>query len=245
MRTWIGLLILPVCLTGQMSRTERGAVVFRKTCAVAYCHGPEGTAGRAPRLIGHPYPENIVFSIVADGISGKGMPGFSSQLKTEEIDAVVGYVMMLRSAGPPAAVSAAKLPRVMPTEIRKGRDLFFDAPRLGACNACHQIGDRGTPAGPNLAGHTAFTPQELTDLPAPHVVTVHPDGEGAFPGIAIGDEGLRIQVYDLSAVLPVRRIFHRDQAKVVVGGVWSHKYAAGLYSSAEIQLIGEYLRWVK
>jgi len=245
MRAWIGFLILPACLTAQMSRTERGAAVFQKTCAVAYCHGPEGTAGRAPRLVGHPYPENIVFSIVADGMSRKGMPGFASQLKTEEIDAVVGYVMMLRSAGPPAAVSAAKLPRVMPTEIRKGRDLFFDATKLGACNACHQIGDRGTPAGPNLAGHAVLTRQELIDLPTVHVVTVQPTGEGAFPGIAIGDEGSRIQVYDLSAVLPVRRIFHRDQAKLVPGGAWSHKDAMALYSAAELQAIGEYLKWVQ
>ena len=56
---------------------QRGAGIFRTTCAVAYCHGPEGTAGRAPQLAGRALNPGDVRGVIMSGKPGSAMPGFS------------------------------------------------------------------------------------------------------------------------------------------------------------------------
>jgi mono/diheme cytochrome c family protein len=56
-RVLLVAIVAAIC-RAQDGAAERGARLFRSNCAIPYCHGPEGTAGRAPRLAGHRYNVN-------------------------------------------------------------------------------------------------------------------------------------------------------------------------------------------
>jgi mono/diheme cytochrome c family protein len=152
-------LLLAAAACAQDGVAERGAALYRTHCATPYCHGPDGIAGRAPRLIGHRYNLNQMFKIVTWGIPGTGMPEFTTSLKTQEIADLVAYVMTL--GGPSAAPAPAAAPRPLPPEARQGRALFFDASRTGACGSCHELDGWGVPVGPDLA---AVPPDRLADM---------------------------------------------------------------------------------
>lgn len=240
------LLLLPSGLPAQTSRVERGAGVFQKSCAVAYCHGPAGGAGRAPQLAGHRMAENVLLAVVSAGIPRTSMPGFSKQLSAADLDAVVGYVMSLRGTEPEAgATGSGAAARLMAPAVKKGKDLFFDAARLGACNSCHELEGRGIAVGPDLRGKVTGGLGNLAHAPAPHVVTVRDADGDTFVGLALPGDTARLRVYDLTARLPVLRTFGGGTARVAPGGAWSHERATQLYSAAELESIAEYLRWVK
>ena len=238
---WL-LLLLPLSALAQTPAVKQGAEIFRTTCAVAYCHGPAGTPGRAPQLAGHGFLARTVFGLVANGRPNTSMPGFSGLLKTDDIEAVVAYVMTLKGDGPGSA-TAPKAPD-LPPAIRKGRDLFFDAARTGACGACHELDSRGIPVGPDLRSRKPETLRGLRQLSAPHVVTVRAISEDAFPALLVEETPARVSVYDLSSALPVRRSFKPASVTLTPGGSWSHREAASLYSDEELDAIAGYLKWL-
>src|SRR5262245_55078952 len=99
-RAFVWLLLAASAVLAQTASVERGAQLYRTNCAAPYCHGPEGSAGRAPKLIGHTHSINSMFKVITWGIPGTGMPEFTTRLKSEEIADIVAYVMTMRGTGP-------------------------------------------------------------------------------------------------------------------------------------------------
>jgi len=235
--------LLPAALLhAESPQVKRGAEIFATSCAVAYCHGPNGTAGRAPQLAGRAFKARDVFGIVLSGRPGTSMPSFATQLKSEDVEAVAQYVASLSG---PAAVEAAKPGvRLMPASVREGKALFFDAVRMGGCGKCHELEDRGSPVGPDLS---KLMPEKFHNPranSATHIVTAKPADEQPFPGLVLEQTPEVVRVYDLSSPLPVLRTFQPAQVHVTPGGVWSHAAAVQNYSDAELDAIAGYLTWV-
>jgi mono/diheme cytochrome c family protein len=244
MRLATVLLAAPAVLCAQDPLVRRGAEIFRTTCSVAYCHGAEGIAGRAPQLAGRAFNPRTLYGVILTGKPSAGMPGFSQQLKTEDIEAVTQYVLSLSG---PAGVEAAS-PKPASTEltiqVQKGRALFFDALRMGGCGKCHEVDDHGSPVGPDLR---ALAPAQLRDLRAAsrtRVVTASPVGEEPFAAIQVEQTPERIQVYDLTSPLPVLRTFQPAQVRITPGNAWSHATAVQRYSEADLEAISGYLMWL-
>jgi mono/diheme cytochrome c family protein len=230
----------------QQASVERGAALYRMHCATPYCHGPEGTAGRAPRLVGHRFNVNQMFKAVTWGIPGTGMPEFTTRLKTGEIADIVAYVMTL--GGSPAATSLAPAapPRVPTPEAKQGRALFFDAARTTPCGSCHEFDGWGVPVGPDLS---ALPPDRFTglrEIPARRIMTARPrGGEPPFPALLVEKSETRVRVYDLTNSLPVLRTFSASQVVLDPGGPWRHQEASRAYTARELETIAAYLRWMK
>ncbi len=225
----------------QDEAVKRGAALFRTTCAVAYCHGAEGTAGRAAKLVGHRLPRSIVAATVALGNAEKGMPGFSSSMKSEQIEAVVDYVMSLAGSGPELDYFGVPDRLKRTPEIEAGRRLFFDAARMNGCGACHEIDGWGVPVGPDLAKSNTGAVNRLPEIGSSRVMTVKPAKEAAFPGWVV-DKGPSVKVYDLSSPLPVMRSFAGGAVTLEPGSAWSHRMAVAGYTGQELDSIGRFLR---
>lgn len=222
----------------QDGAARRGEQLFRTNCATPYCHGPEGSTGRAPRLIGHRYNLNGMFKVITWGIPGTGMPEFTTRLKTEEIADLVAYVMTMGGGSADAPASAA--PRVLTPAARQGRALFFDSARTGACGSCHELDGWGVAVGPDLR---KVRIPDLGAIAAAHVMTARPrGGEPQFPALLIERTASRVRVYDLSASIPVMRTFAASQVVIESGSTWRHDQTLRLYNARELELIVAYLR---
>ena len=123
--------------------------------------------------------------------------------------------------------------------------MFFDAARTGACGSCHELDGWGVPVGPDLA---ALPPGRFADLRAVAtrgVVTARPKGgEPPFPALLVERTEARVRVYDLTAALPVLRTFAAAQIAIEPGSSWRHEQATRIYTSAELESIAVYLRWL-
>ena len=239
MRLAMCALVIAAAAHTQDGAARRGEQLFRTNCATPYCHGPEGAAGRAPRLIGHRYNLNGMFKVITWGIPGTGMPEFTTRLKTEEIADLVAYVMTMGGGSTSAPVPAAP-PRTLTAEARQGRALFFDSARTGACGSCHELEGWGVPVGPDLA---KIRIPDLGAIAATHVMTARPrGGEPPFPALLIERTATRVRVYDLTAPIPVMRTFAASQVVVEPGSTWRHDQTLRLYTVRELELIVAYLR---
>jgi len=232
------LAALPVCAQDAMA--VRGEKVFQTNCSVPYCHGPNGTAGRAPRLAGHGFTSGELYATVTNGVANKGMPAFSAQLPADDIRAVVSYLMTLKGSTPMTA-SAPVPVRATTAEAQPGKALFFDAVRMGGCGRCHELERRGSAVAPELK---AAAHADLRSIAAPHVRTAQPAGETEFPAIVVEQSEKRVRVYDLSSRLPVLRTFTPDGVKLKDGSTWQHRDAVGDYTDEELQAIAKYLQWI-
>jgi mono/diheme cytochrome c family protein len=237
------LLAVSAALHAQDAAIERGAQLYRTHCAVPYCHGPEGTAGRAPKLIGHSQNVNSMYKVITWGIPGTGMPEFTTRLKTEEIADLVAYAMTLRGATSSAPVAAA--PRSPTPESRAGRALFFDANRMGACGSCHELDGWGEPAGPDIAAAPRARFADLRRVPQSRVRTARPaNGEAGFPALLVENTEARVRVYDLTGPLPVLRTFAPGRVALSPNSSWQHEQATRVYTDAEMEIIRGYLSWL-
>jgi len=240
MMRYLGVLLLPCAALA--ADASRGAVVYRNSCGVAYCHGPEGKPGRAPGFVGRRLAREAVIQTVTNGIPHTAMPAFEKLLKTEDIDAVAAYLVSL--GGPNAAASDASAPRKLPPEIEQGRVLFFDPGRMGSCGYCHEVAGRGANVSLALQDLRAAK-LDLKSVQTPEVVTARPAGEDAFPALVAEKTVARIRVYDLSPRLPVLRTFLPTEVTITPGSSWRHDTATGLYTSTELGAIDRYLRWMQ
>lgn len=239
------LVLAAASVLAQDGAAERGAQLYRANCAVPYCHGPDGAAGRAPRLIGHNYSLNGMFKVISWGIPGTGMPEFTSRLKTREIDDLVAFLMTLRGGPAPAAARPLTTPRALTGDVKAGRDLFFDAARTGACRSCHELDGWGVPVGPDLAAAATERFADLREVPADRVVTARPAGERPFPALVVERTEARVRVYDLTGPLPVLRTFATSRLTMDANSSWRHEQAARIYTNGELETIARYLRWRK
>jgi mono/diheme cytochrome c family protein len=233
MRRAISILLFASGLFAQDARVARGDKVFATSCSVPYCHGPNGTAGRAPKLAGHSFTPRDLTNTISNGVANKGMPAFRGQLSADDLDAVIGYVMSLRGSSPAAANAAPPIGTPSP-----GKALFFDAVRMGSCSRCHELDKRGSRVAPEIKN----IPADLRAIDASHTVTVVPAGEAPFPGLIWEQSEKRVRVYDLSSPLPVLRTFAGGAVKVTPGSTWQHRDALAGYSDAELREIARYLQ---
>src|SRR5438128_8216430 len=105
MKRIIAAMTFAIAAHPQSGGVSRGAEVFRTTCSVPYCHGSEGSAGRAPQLAGTALSTRDLVRVIAAGTQA-GMPGFGQKLSPVEIDAVTQYIRTLPAPARPAAAAA-------------------------------------------------------------------------------------------------------------------------------------------
>jgi mono/diheme cytochrome c family protein len=126
-----------------------GAAVFAEWCAA--CHGDAGGD-----LVGHSLSSSQLFDVTANGRGA--MPGFSSRLSTEHIEAVVAYLASIGGTTP--SPDSAEL---------DGAALYATH-----CSACHGAAAEGGSGGP-LAG---------TELAQSEFEWVTTAGRGEMPAFA-------------------------------------------------------------
>src|SRR5688572_4779874 len=101
---------------------EKGAELYRMHCAVPFCHGAAGTAGRAPALAGRNFEPAALRRAITHGIPNRGMPAFRRQLRNDGVNAVFAYVRSLRSPEPAKANGTIARPAKLSKEAVAGRE---------------------------------------------------------------------------------------------------------------------------
>ena len=231
-------------LHAQNPLVKRGSEIFSATCAGAYCHGAEGSAGRAPQLAGRAFVAGNLFGVILSGKPATGMPGFSQQLKSEDLEAVTQYVLSLSGPAGLGAGSPKPTGAEMPPAAEKGWALFFDAVRLGGCGKCHELDNRGSPVGPDLRALAPAQFRNLRTASRTRVVMASTVDQEPFPALVAEQTPERIRVYDLSSPLPVLRTFQPSQVRIMPSSAWSHATAAQTYSEIDLEAISDYLTWL-
>ncbi|HEX4946183.1 MAG TPA: c-type cytochrome [Blastocatellia bacterium] len=123
--------------TSSSDDAAQGERLFQLHCAA--CHGPKGEGAMGPSLavpkLGRAANDQLLFSIIKDGIAGTEMP--RSRLSSAEIQQMVAYVRKLGQLPPETATGNAK----------RGEQLYF---AKGGCHQCHAINGHGSAFGPDL-----------------------------------------------------------------------------------------------
>ena len=214
-----------------------GRATYNKTCANQYCHGADGKAGRAPALAGRGFERDHVLRITQEGVANTAMPGWKDQLPAEDIQAVVTYVMTLQET---THQEEQNLAPDRPWLDHPGRELFFDATRVGACGSCHLFDGWGVGVAPAFRA----VPESVADLrgyAGSAVQTADVSGETAFPALPVETNEERVAVYDLTAKLPVLRSIRKDRIDLEAGTSWKHADVLAIYSDEELGSILEFL----
>jgi mono/diheme cytochrome c family protein len=235
--------LLPFLAIAQEDAVGRGALLFRTHCAVAYCHGAAGAAGRAPKLAGRSFTKDRLIDVIGNGIAKTAMPGFRKEINDEGISAIALYVLSL--AGPAAAEpaeSAKPERRELPSALKAGRALFFDATRMGGCGACHLADGWGIAIGPGLDRNLPADAAALRAYRSEHAQRAEPQNEAPFPALAVATGGPVVTLYDLSAPLPVLRTFAAKDIRLTPNGAWNHAETLRRFSDAELDAILRFLR---
>ena len=223
---------------------DLGLRVFRTSCAVGYCHGSGGSAGRAPKLTGRQFEHAFVLKITRDGVPNTGMPGWKDRLNPAELESVVAYVTNISGGVVPATpTGAATQQQEMPAAAKRGRDLFTDALRgVYRCNTCHALEGIGTPVGPNLA---SGGPSNTAAIRAgkPGTVRLATSGGDSFPAL-VAEQGDWVKVFDLTSPPPVLRTFAKGEISFSSGSSWQHSSAVKNYSDSELSAVEAYLQWL-
>jgi len=119
-----------------------GKKVFDSQCA--WCHGNEGDGGMGPNLHGklrHATDLKSIAGIIAGGIPGTDMPGFSGPLTERARTQAAAYVQSLSRA----------VQRPVAGNAQRGADLYQST----GCGGCHVIDGRGGIVGPELTNIAA------------------------------------------------------------------------------------------
>lgn len=124
---------------------------------------------------------------------------FSTQLETDEIEAVVAYLMAMKASPSDASTASAAIPS-LPPEFEAGKALFFDSVRMGGSGKCHELEHRGSAVAPDLKIGPA--PVDFRSVRA-NTLTAPPSDEAPFPVVLVERSEKRIRVFDLSSPLPV------------------------------------------
>ena len=137
--------ILALLSTAALHAQQPGAAIFAANCAG--CHGADGRGGEhAPNIATAPEVQHMLdrelAGIIRYGISGAGMPAFSS-LKQQEIADLVRYLRTLQGRG-----DIVKLPG----DPNQGKVLFFGKAH---CSDCHMVNGKGGFIGSDLSFYGA------------------------------------------------------------------------------------------
>ncbi len=225
-------------LHAQPTEIAIGRRVYAQTCANQNCHGDQGAAGRAPALAEREFTREYVMRITRDGVPDTAMPGWGEQLSLEELETVVSYVVSIQG---PSEQAAEDLDPNRPWLDHPGRELFFDAARVGACGACHLFDGWGVRVAPSISESLPENIEALLALEGKAVQTARPSGEEPFPALPVASKQGPMQVFDLSAKLPVLRTFPRDRVELTPSTSWSHRDALGIYNHDELGRILDFM----
>lgn len=232
------LLLLAAIATAQ----DRGADVFKQSCAVGYCHGSGGSANRAPRLAGRVFDRAKLRTAVESGIPNTAMPAFGKILPAADLNAVIEYVASLGTAtGAVNQTTVTTAKAAIPAAAQRGKDLFFDPVRGTRCGTCHTVEGMGTAVGPNLAS----APRDaaaIQAVKAQHVKTASVAGD-RFPAIVVETKGGWMKVYDLTVSPPVLRTLPAGDVSFSAGE-WSHSRAIEGYRDDDLKSVADYLAWL-
>ena len=143
--------ILALLSTAALHAQQPGAAIFAANCAG--CHGADGRGGEhAPNIATAPEVQHMLdrelAGIIRYGISGAGMPAFSS-LKQQEVADVVHYLRTLQGRG-----DIVKLPG----DPNQGKALFFGKAH---CSDCHMVNGQGGFIGSDLSFYGADAKPDL------------------------------------------------------------------------------------
>lgn len=244
---WLALLFAQA--VAQPEDVALGAKVFAKSCAVGYCHGSGGAAGRAPRIQGRSFTADYLLKVTREGIAGTAMPAWQGRLTEAEIRAVVAYMLSI-SAGSgsvsAAPAAAGPAPVSMPARAKPGKELFFDAVRGVRCGTCHAAENWGVPVGPNLAAAPPGSVAAIRGVRSRHVRRARLAGGDEFPALEVESKGGWLKLYDLTIPPPVLRTVPAGEIQFVEdeGVAWDHAAAIASYTDQELEAIIEYLRWL-
>ena len=224
---------------------KQGEAVFSKTCATAYCHGPAGAGGGAPRIAARGFDLAFISNTVTRGVPGTAMSGFSNTLSRIELAAVVSYVARLNGIATPNAgpVNASPAPQTagLSGQTVRGREMFLDAVRgFGRCSTCHEVEGVGIPVAAPIGRVPADT-AALRALVTSRVSTATVAGE-SMPILMLSNRSQAVLFYDLTAGPPVLRNETPSAVKLRESSDWRHSSAIGAYNDQELTSILEYLR---
>src|SRR5215813_12402561 len=76
---------------------SEGKQIFAKNCSVAYCHGKEGTTGRAPELRDRAWTVKELRDTISNGVPNSSMPNWDDKLSDRQIWAVTAYILSIAS----------------------------------------------------------------------------------------------------------------------------------------------------
>jgi putative heme-binding domain-containing protein len=176
---FLGKLWFATAQTAEPIQAER---LFQSHCAA--CHGPKGEGAMGPTLavpkLGRATNDELLFSIIKDGIAGTEMP--RSRLNSDEIQQLVTYVRKLGQVPSETMTGNAK----------RGEQLYF---AKGNCQSCHAINGHGSAFGPDLSeiGLRRGGVHLRTSLLDPEADV--PKSFGVYrPGTSIADNFLQVRV---------------------------------------------------
>src|ERR1700721_1533025 len=142
---FVRAVVVAMLSTASLRAQPPGAAIFASNCAT--CHGADGRGGEhAPGIATAPAVQHLMdrelAGIIRYGISGAGMPAFSS-LKQQEVADVVSYLRVLQGRG-----DIVKLPG----DPKQGEALFFGKAQ---CSDCHMVNGKGGFIGSELSAYGA------------------------------------------------------------------------------------------
>lgn len=222
---------------------SEGDKVFSTTCSIAYCHGKEGSAGRAPGVRDRKWEVAQLHKIIREGIPKTSMPNWDDKLSERQIWAVVAYILSLSAEAdtksstgivPSPSIpknstsSAAKAPETLPDSLvgnpARGEELFFDSSAEKGCAGCHSIGGKGNSVGPDLTGISQKTARDIfrdivfpsarVDITQQALRITMRDGERIL-GFKQEETTAAIRVFDMGSIPPVLRRLAKDQIQTV------------------------------
>ena len=241
---------------GTTPAVARGEKLFAQGCAVGYCHGTAGAASRGPRLRGRTFPREYLLKVTRDGIPNTAMPAWKDRLTDDDIQVLADYIMSLSTASAETATSGSTTTEAVilkdfdgPADAKAGHDLFFDAARQSRCSTCHRMSGVGVAVAADLTRSNGLRTASLSNIlrrNRPKVVSIvkTKDGE-TLTGMVSERNAQLVRIYDLMAIPPVLRTFAAsDVVSISTAQRWSHSDGGRAYTSAEVESISKYLRWM-
>ncbi len=139
------VVIFGLVSAGRLHAQQPGAAIFASNCAV--CHGADGRGGEhGPNIATATEVQRLtnrdLAGIIHNGISGAGMPAFSS-FQPQQVDEIISYLRILQGRG-----DIVKLPG----DPNQGKALFFGKAQ---CSQCHMVNGKGGFIGSELSFYGA------------------------------------------------------------------------------------------
>ncbi len=204
-----------------------GSELFAKNCAVGYCHGSEGRAGRGPRLRDRTWNADKLFRVTHDGIPNTTMLPWKDILPEKDIWSVVAYVISIGAAESDVArdvqLSGSGGTDLLTDEARQGRELFFDLMNTKRCSVCHRVGSKGARIGPELGAavrkksaeeirRDILEPQAAIAEGFEQIVIDTKKGE-RIAGLKKEETEELVRLYDTASIPAPLRTIYKDEIK--------------------------------